>query len=43
MSGKLLKLAANALKGDPKNRRGSGAKRKTVILDDTELSLYGGK
>ena len=26
-----------------RNRRGSGAKVKTVVLDDTELALYGGK
>ena len=26
-----------------KRRRGSGAKVKTVVLDDTELALYGGK
>ena len=26
-----------------RNRRGSGAKVKTVVLDDTELAMYGGK
>ena len=26
-----------------KRRRGSGAKVKTVVLDDTELAMYGGK
>jgi len=26
-----------------KNRRGSGAKTRVVIVDDTELALYGGK
>jgi hypothetical protein len=26
-----------------KRRRGTGAKVKTVVLDDTELALYGGK
>ena len=36
MSGKLLKLAANALKGDPKNRRGSGARGNRNRIDPTE-------
>ena len=26
-----------------KNKRGSGAKTKVVVIDDTELTLYGGK
>ena len=26
-----------------RNRRGSGAKTKVVVVDDTELSMYGGK
>jgi len=26
-----------------KRRRGSGAKTKVVVVDDTELTLYGGK
>ena len=26
-----------------KNKRGSGAKTRVVVLDDTELALYGGK
>ena len=26
-----------------KNRRGSGAKTRVVVVDDTELAMYGGK
>ena len=29
--------------GNRTNRRGSGAKTKVVVIDDTELALYGGK
>ena len=26
-----------------RNRRGSGAKTRVVVVDDTELAMYGGK